>query len=183
MSVNVLNTKPTHYMIYRHENAPKAETHAHRITFQHSPLGRVTGWCHPVWAIQASYLILVDEEKHDGQNLQEEDEQEQNEELWRHKGKRRRRLSDWRHHLPGRNKKKTCRCGVYEEQIEEKEKDLRHHSEEGLSEQGAEREEQKQPAVARRDDQSERYRLFSHTCPNWRVKTHTQPRGATVPRY
>lgn len=83
----------------------------------------------------------------------------------------------------GEIKKKTCRCGVYEEQIEEKEKDLRHHSEEGFSEQGAEREEQKQPAVARRDDQSERYRLFSHTCPNWRVKTHTQPRRATVPRY
>lgn len=107
MSVNVLNTKPTHYIIYRHENGPKAETHPHRITFQHSPPGRVTGWCHTVWAIQASYLILVDEEKHDGQNLQEEDEQEQNEELWRHKGKRRRRLSNWRHHLPGRNKKKT----------------------------------------------------------------------------
>lgn len=62
--------------------------------------------------------------------------------------------------------KKNCRSGVYEEQIEEKEKDLRYHSEEGLSEQGAEREEQKQPAVDRRDDQSERYRLFSHTCPN-----------------
>lgn len=35
-------------------------------------------------AIKASYLILVDEEKHDGQNLQEEDEQEEDEELWRH---------------------------------------------------------------------------------------------------
>lgn len=31
---------------------------------------------------QASYLILVDEEEHDEQNLQEEDKQEQDEELW-----------------------------------------------------------------------------------------------------
>lgn len=184
MSVNVLNTKPTHYMIYRHENAPKAETHAHRITFQHSPLGRVTGWCHSVWAIQASYLILVDEEKHDGQNLQEEDEQEQNEELWRHKGKRRRRLSDWRHHLPERNKKKNLSLWcLWRTNWGERKGPETPQSLEGLSEQGAEREEQKQPAVARWDDQSERYRLFSHTCPNWRVKTHTQPRGATVPRY
>lgn len=35
-----------------------------------------------------SYLVLVDEEKHDGQNFQEEDEQEEDEELWRHKEKR-----------------------------------------------------------------------------------------------
>lgn len=35
-----------------------------------------------------SYLVLVDEEKHNGQNLQEEDEQEEDEELWTHKGKR-----------------------------------------------------------------------------------------------
>lgn len=38
-------------------------------------------------AIKESYLILIDKEKHDGQNLQEEDEQEEDEELWRHKGK------------------------------------------------------------------------------------------------
>lgn len=37
-------------------------------------------------AVKVSYLILVDEEKHDGQNLQEEDEQEEDEELWRQKG-------------------------------------------------------------------------------------------------
>lgn len=30
---------------------------------------------------QASYLVLVDEEEHDEQNLQEEDKQEQDEEL------------------------------------------------------------------------------------------------------
>lgn len=35
--------------------------------------------------IAATYLILVDEEKHDRQNFQEEDEQEQDKELWRHK--------------------------------------------------------------------------------------------------
>lgn len=35
--------------------------------------------------IVATYLILVDEEKHDRQNFQEEDEQEQDKELWRHK--------------------------------------------------------------------------------------------------
>ena len=35
-----------------------------------------------------SYLVLVDEEKHDGQNFQEEDKQEEDEELWRHNGKR-----------------------------------------------------------------------------------------------
>lgn len=34
-----------------------------------------------------SYLILIDEEKHDGQNFQHEDEQEEDEELWRHKGR------------------------------------------------------------------------------------------------
>lgn len=39
-------------------------------------------------AIKESYLILIDKEKHDGQNLQEEDEQEEDEELWRQKGKR-----------------------------------------------------------------------------------------------
>lgn len=44
-------------------------------------------------AIKVSYLVLVDEEKHDGQNLQEEDEQEEDEELWRHKGKREDHLS------------------------------------------------------------------------------------------
>lgn len=38
--------------------------------------------------IEMSYLILVDEEKHDGQNLQEEDEQEEDEELRRRNGKR-----------------------------------------------------------------------------------------------
>lgn len=61
----------------------------------------------------------------------------------------------------------------YDVPIEEKEKDLRHHIAEGWNEQGAEREEQKRSAVYRRDDQSEKYKLFSHTCPNWRVKTHT----------
>ncbi|TNN58839.1 hypothetical protein EYF80_030988 [Liparis tanakae] len=35
-----------------------------------------------------SYLVSVDEEKHDGQNLQEEDEQEEDEELRRQGGKR-----------------------------------------------------------------------------------------------
>lgn len=49
-------------------------------------LDKITG--RSTRAIKASYLILVDEEKHDGQNLQEEDEQEEDEELWRHKGKR-----------------------------------------------------------------------------------------------
>lgn len=41
-----------------------------------------------VRVIKVSYLVLIDEEKHDGQDLQEEDEQEEDEELWRHKGKR-----------------------------------------------------------------------------------------------
>lgn len=50
---------------------------------------------HTVIVIKVSYLVLVDEEKHDGQNLQEEDEQEQNEELWRHKGKRKGQLIEY----------------------------------------------------------------------------------------
>lgn len=36
--------------------------------------------------LQASYLVLVDEEEHDEQNLQEEDKQEQDEELRDTKG-------------------------------------------------------------------------------------------------
>lgn len=60
---------------------------------------------HTMRAIKVSYLVLVDEEKHDGQNLQEEDDQEQEEELWRHKGKRKGQLSDLIHHLSGRRKR------------------------------------------------------------------------------
>lgn len=37
--------------------------------------------------MKVSYLVLIDEEKHDGQDFQEEDEQEKDEELWRQKGK------------------------------------------------------------------------------------------------
>lgn len=37
--------------------------------------------------IHAPYLILVDEEQHDGQDLQEEDEQEEDEELQKYKRK------------------------------------------------------------------------------------------------
>lgn len=36
--------------------------------------------------IKVSYLVLVDEEQHDGQNFQEKDEQEEDEELWRRRG-------------------------------------------------------------------------------------------------
>lgn len=50
-------------------------------------------------AIKVSYLILIDEEKHDGQNLQDKDEQEEDEELWRHKWKVRRQLSHLTPHL------------------------------------------------------------------------------------
>lgn len=60
---------------------------------------------HTMRAIKVSYLVLVDEEKHDGQNLQEEDDQEQEEELWRHKRKRKGQLSDLIHHLSGRRKR------------------------------------------------------------------------------
>lgn len=66
-------------------------------------------------AIKVSYLVLVDEEKHDGQNLQEEDDQEQEEELWRHKGKRKGQLSDLIHRLSGRRKRPgICLWRVYE---------------------------------------------------------------------
>lgn len=44
---------------------------------------------HMMRAIAVSYLVLVDEEKHDGQNLQEEDEQEEDEELWGHREEKR----------------------------------------------------------------------------------------------
>lgn len=50
-------------------------------------IAKITGY-NMVRVIKVSYLVLIDEEKHDGQDLQEEDEQEEDEELWRHKGKR-----------------------------------------------------------------------------------------------
>lgn len=50
-------------------------------------LEKITGY-NMMRTIKVSYLVLVDEEKHDGQNLQEEDEQEEDKELWKHKGKR-----------------------------------------------------------------------------------------------
>lgn len=58
---------------------------------------KITGY--NIRANKVSYLVLVDEEKHDGQNLQEEDEQEEDEELQRHKGKREGQLSHLTHHL------------------------------------------------------------------------------------
>lgn len=39
-------------------------------------------------AIKVPYLVLVDEEKHYGQNLQEKDEQKEDEELWRQREER-----------------------------------------------------------------------------------------------
>ncbi len=64
--------------------------------------------------LERSYLVLVDEEKHDGQDLQEEDEQEEDEELWRHKGEERGQLSYLIHHLSvGRERpqgKNICLC-------------------------------------------------------------------------
>lgn len=36
----------------------------------------------------ATYLILVNEEEHDRQDFQEEDDQEEDKELWRHRVKR-----------------------------------------------------------------------------------------------
>lgn len=48
---------------------------------------KITGY-YMIKTIEMSYLILVDEEKHDGQNLQEEDEQEEDEELRRRNGNR-----------------------------------------------------------------------------------------------
>ena len=55
-------------------------------------------------AIKVSYLVLVDEEKHDGQNLQEEDKQEEDEELWETQREERGQLSYLIHHLSARRK-------------------------------------------------------------------------------
>lgn len=44
--------------------------------------------------VLVSYLILVDKEQHDGQNLQEENEQEEDKELWKHKERRQSHLTN-----------------------------------------------------------------------------------------
>lgn len=100
------------------------------------PPRRLTGKCDTVWAIEVSYLILVDEEKHDGQNLQEKDEQEQNEELWRHRKKSRGRLSDRRYHRWHSEYGATVTLvSMKERKMRGKKKDLRHRREDELGEQ------------------------------------------------
>lgn len=54
--------------------------------------------------IKVSYLVLVDEEKHDRQDLQEENEQEEDEKLWRHKEEREDHLSVKREKATGDNR-------------------------------------------------------------------------------
>lgn len=105
MSADVLFTKPTNNKLLRTWKQPQRWDAVtlyllHETIFSQQPLTNSVSWeyyriHHTVIAIKVPYLVLVDEEKHDGQNLQEEDEQEQNEELWRHKGKRKGQLSDW----------------------------------------------------------------------------------------
>lgn len=108
-------TKSTNNKLFTHVKTTSKMWHRHIRAntwnkTKQQPLTNSVSWKyyrihHTAIAVKVSYLVLVDEEEHDGQNLQEEDEQEQNEELRRHKGKKRGQLSDWIQHLSGRRRR------------------------------------------------------------------------------
>lgn len=125
---------------------------------------------HMIRAIKMSYLVLVDEEQHDGQNLQEEDDEKEDEELWRHKGKKGRISKLFLSVFPFISTEQTITraiMGIYElwSVYERREKVPDRPECERQKEKDKDKERELGSA-----ERSKSYRLFSLDISTWRVK-------------